>query len=71
MSGIKSANISKIRLASRATTTGCAGTAFLGMDGDTLFVSAPDRETRAWLESEFGPPVRNAVRELGSAMFGM
>jgi chromosomal replication initiator protein len=41
------------------------GTAFLGMDGDTLFVSAPDRETRAWLESEFGPPVRNAIRELG------
>jgi chromosomal replication initiator protein len=35
------------------------------MDGDTLFVSAPDRETRAWLESEFGPPVRNAIRELG------
>jgi chromosomal replication initiator protein len=41
------------------------GTAFLGMDGDTLFVSAPDRETRAWLESEFGGPVRNAIRELG------
>ncbi len=41
------------------------GTGFLGMDGDTLFVSAPDRETRAWLESEFGPPVRNAIRELG------
>jgi chromosomal replication initiator protein len=41
------------------------GTNFLGMDGDTLFVSAPDRETRAWLESEFGPPVRNAIRELG------
>jgi len=35
------------------------------MDGDTLFVSAPDRETRAWLESEYGPPVRNAIRELG------
>jgi chromosomal replication initiator protein len=41
------------------------GTAFLGMDGDTLFVSAPDRETRTWLETEFGAPVRSAIRELG------
>jgi chromosomal replication initiator protein len=41
------------------------GTGFLALDGDTLFVSAPDRETRAWLESEFGQPVRNAIRELG------
>jgi chromosomal replication initiator protein len=41
------------------------GTAFLGMDGDTLFVSAPDRETRTWLETEFGTPVRTAIRELG------
>jgi chromosomal replication initiator protein len=41
------------------------GTAFLGMDGDTLFVSAPDRETRTWLETEFGTPVRSAIRELG------
>src|ERR1700729_1601563 len=41
------------------------GTAFLGMDGDTLFVSAPDRETRTWLETEFGAQVRSAIRELG------
>ena len=41
------------------------GTAFLGLDGDTLFVSAPDRETRAWLESEYAQHVRVAVQELG------
>ena len=29
------------------------GTAFVGMDGDTLFVSTPDRETRTWLETEY------------------
>jgi len=41
------------------------GTAFLGMKGETLFVSAPDRETRAWLESEYTPLVRTAIQELG------
>ena len=28
-----------------------AGTVFIGLDGDTLLVSAPDRETRTWLET--------------------
>ena len=32
------------------------GTAFVGLDGDTLFVSVPDRETRAWLETEYRQP---------------
>jgi chromosomal replication initiator protein len=41
------------------------GTSFLGMEGDTVFVSAPDRETRAWLESEYGPVVRTAIQDLG------
>src|ERR1022692_2734080 len=40
------------------------GTAFVGMDGDTLFVSVPDRETRTWLETEYAGIVRNAVRTL-------
>jgi chromosomal replication initiator protein len=40
-------------------------TSFLGMDGDTLFVSTPDRETRTWLETEYAPHVRNGIRELG------
>src|ERR1043166_9229772 len=41
------------------------GTTFVGMDGDTLFVSTPDRETRTWLETEYAPHVRNGIRELG------
>lgn len=41
------------------------GTAYLGVDGETLFVSAPDRETRAWLETEYAPLVRAAIQELG------
>ena len=35
------------------------------MEGDTVFVSAPDRETRTWLESEYTPIVRSAIQELG------
>ncbi len=35
------------------------------MDGDTLFVSVPDAETRAWLETEYGTMVRSGIHELG------
>lgn len=41
------------------------GTGFAGMDGDTMFVSVPDRETQAWLETEFSVLVRNAIDDLG------
>ncbi len=40
------------------------GTDFAAMDGDTLFVSAPDPETRAWLESEYAGTIQSAIREL-------
>jgi chromosomal replication initiator protein len=41
------------------------GTKFSGMDGNVLFVSVPDRETRAWLESEeYAALIRAAIREL-------
>ncbi len=40
------------------------GTSFLGIDGDTVFVSAPDRETRAWLETEYAGLIRSGIREL-------
>src|SRR3954465_11470321 len=40
------------------------GTAFLGQDGDTLFVSTPDRETRLWLETEYAGYIRTAIRDL-------
>src|SRR5262249_41685030 len=41
------------------------GTSFLSLEGETLFVAAPDRETRTWLESEYTPLVRSALTELG------
>ncbi|MBZ5583476.1 MAG: chromosomal replication initiator protein DnaA [Acidobacteriia bacterium] len=41
------------------------GTEFAGIEGDTLFVAAPDRETRTWLETEFAVPIREAIEELG------
>src|SRR3954454_25108368 len=40
-------------------------TSFVGMDGDTVFVSTPDRETRTWLETEYAALIRNGIRELG------
>ena len=41
------------------------GTAFAGIDGDTLRVSVPDGETRTWLETEYSGMVRNALHDLG------
>jgi chromosomal replication initiator protein len=41
------------------------GTSFAGLTGDTLFVSVPDRETRAWLETEYSTLVRTGIKELG------
>src|ERR1700674_5461787 len=40
------------------------GSSFVGLEGDTLYVSVPDRETRAWIENEYANLVRNGVREL-------
>ena len=34
------------------------GTACVGQEGDTLYVSVPDRETRLWLETEYSQPDR-------------
>ncbi|MGA1994159.1 MAG: chromosomal replication initiator protein DnaA [Bryobacteraceae bacterium] len=40
------------------------GTAFLGMETDTLVVSVPDVETRTWLETEFSKLVDQSIRQL-------
>src|SRR5450432_1057675 len=40
------------------------GSLFVRLEGDTLYVSVPDRETRAWLETEYANLVRNGIREL-------
>src|SRR5215472_3265647 len=41
------------------------GTSFAALAGDTLYVSVPDRETRAWLETEYSALVRAGIKELG------
>jgi len=40
------------------------GTAFLGMETDTLIVSVPDAETRTWLEMEFGRLIEQSMQHL-------
>jgi chromosomal replication initiator protein len=40
-------------------------TAFVGLEGQTLYVSVPDRETRAWLETEYSTLILAAIQELG------
>jgi chromosomal replication initiator protein len=41
------------------------GAVFAGIDGETLFVTVPDRETRAWLENEYAALIRTGIEELG------
>jgi chromosomal replication initiator protein len=41
------------------------GTNFMSADGGTLLVSAPDRETRVWLETELAGMVRSGIQDLG------
>lgn len=41
-----------------------SGTSFVGINGGTLVVSVPDRETSKWLESEYAGLVKAAIREL-------
>jgi len=40
-------------------------TAFVVLRGDTLHVSVPDHETRAWLESEYTQLIHTAIQKLG------
>ncbi len=39
-------------------------TEFIGMNGSTLLVSAPDGSTRSWLETEYAALVRDSIRDL-------
>src|SRR3954453_11981259 len=41
------------------------GTACVGQEGDTLYVSVPDRETRLWLQTEYSSLIAGAGQELG------
>ena len=44
------------------------GTAQVGQEGDTLYVSVPDRETRSWLETEYSNLVLAGIAEMGLAV---
>src|SRR5437764_489222 len=44
------------------------GTAQVGQEGDTLYVSVPDRETRSWLETEYSTLVLAGISEMGLAV---
>ena len=44
------------------------GTAQVGQEGDTLYVSVPDRETRSWLETEYASLILSGIAELGLAV---
>ena len=58
-------NYLQTRVSTESYQNWLKGTTFLGMDGNVVFVSVPDRETRAWLESEeYASLVRAAVHEL-------
>ena len=41
------------------------GTACVGQEGDTLYVSVPDRETRQWLETEYSSLIADGIQQLG------
>ena len=40
------------------------GTTLVGLESDTLYVSVPDRETRAWLETEYAGLILTGIAEL-------
>jgi chromosomal replication initiator protein len=58
-------NYLQTRISTESYQNWLKGTTFLGMDESVVVVSVPDRETRAWLESEeYASLIRAAVREL-------
>ena len=40
------------------------GTAWVGQEGETLYVSVPDRETRQWLETEYSSLIADGIQQL-------
>ena len=52
-------NYLKTKVSAESFDNWFQGSAFAGSDGETLFVSVPDRETRAWLENEYATLIRS------------
>jgi chromosomal replication initiator protein len=57
-------NYLRQNISAEAYSNWLRGTEFVAVDGDTLFVSAPDAETRRWIESEYAGLIQKAIREL-------
>ena len=55
----------RARISEESYDNWLSGTSFAELSGDTLFVSVPDRGTRAWLEREFATLVKAAIDETG------
>jgi chromosomal replication initiator protein len=58
-------NYLRQRISQEAYENWLKGTSSIGVEGDILLVSVPDRETRAWIETEYGGLLKNGIRELG------
>ena len=56
------------RISAESYQNWLTGTAFRNLAGDTLVVSVPDRETGAWMETEYSHLVQSAIHELGLAV---
>jgi chromosomal replication initiator protein len=53
------------RLSAESYDNWFKGTSYLGMDGESLLVGTPDRETQAYLEAEYGNLIRSMIIDLG------
>jgi chromosomal replication initiator protein len=58
-------NYLKQKLSHEAYENWLKGTSCIGVEGEVLLVSVPDRETRVWLETEYAELVRSGIRDLG------
>jgi chromosomal replication initiator protein len=54
----------QLKLSAEGYDNWLKGTTFVGMDGGTIFVSVPDKETLEWLETEYAGLVKAAIRDL-------
>ena len=57
-------NYLRQRVSHEAYENWLKGTSSIGVEGDILLVSVPDRETRAWIETEYGGLVKSGIRDL-------
>ena len=58
-------NFLQARISTESYQNWLISTSFLDLNGDSLTVSVPDRETRAWMETEYSHLVQSAIHELG------